>query len=369
MHNPHLKPHLPSQPVNLKSAWGKLLAFARPWLPIGITGMVLAMVASIFALMGPDKLRDMTNLIQEGLMGEIDMDAIFRTGITLVILYGLAAIGHYIQHYLMATFTQRVSQALRQSISRKINQVPLGYYNQVSFGDVLSRVTNDVDTIGQTMNQSLGNLVTSVTMFLGSLLMMFITNSIMAVTAIVSTILGFGLMMLIIRKSQKYFVGQQQYLGQLNGHIEEIYTGHNVVKAYNGEQAAQDTFDQINGNLYNCAWKSQFLSGLMQPLMGFVGNLGYVAVCVVGAGSSPIPCPRLPRRPPVFSPPPPPPSGSLTSWTRRSWPMNPTRRRFCRWKRCRAMWNSPMSASAIPRRKPSSTTSPPTPNPARRWPL
>ena len=157
MHNPHLKPHLPSQPVNLKSAWGKLLAFARPWLPIGITGMVLAMVASIFALMGPDKLRDMTNLIQEGLMGEIDMDAIFRTGITLVILYGLAAIGHYIQHYLMATFTQRVSQALRQSISRKINQVPLGYYNQVSFGDVLSRVTNDVDTIGQTMNQSLGN--------------------------------------------------------------------------------------------------------------------------------------------------------------------------------------------------------------------
>ena len=127
MHNPHLKPHLPSQPVNLKSAWGKLLAFARPWLPIGITGLVLAMVASIFTLMGPDKMRNMTNLIQEGLLGEIDMDAIFRTGITLVTLYGLAAIGHYIQHYLMATFTQRVSQALRQSISRKINRVPLGY--------------------------------------------------------------------------------------------------------------------------------------------------------------------------------------------------------------------------------------------------
>ena len=283
MHNPHLKPHLPSQPVNLKSAWGKLLAFARPWLPIGITGLVLAMVASIFTLMGPDKMRNMTNLIQEGLLGEIDMDAIFRTGITLVTLYGLAAIGHYIQHYLMATFTQRVSQALRQSISRKINRVPLGYYNQVSFGDVLSRVTNDVDTIGQTMNQSLGNLVTAVTMFLGSLLMMFLTNSVMALTAIVSTILGFGLMILIIRKSQKYFVGQQQYLGQLNGHIEEIYTGHNVVKAYNGEQAAQNTFDQINQNLYNCAWKSQFLSGLMQPLMAFIGNLGYVAVCVVGA--------------------------------------------------------------------------------------
>lgn len=274
---------MPVQPVNMKSAWGKLLAFSRPWLPIGITGMVLAMVASVFALMGPDQLRDMTNTIQAGILGDVDLNAIFRTGMTLVILYGLAAIGHYIQHFLMATFTQRVSRALRQSISRKINKVPLGYYNAVSFGDVLSRVTNDVDTIGQTMNQSLGNLVTSVTMFLGSLLMMFLTNSVMAATAVVSTILGFALMLLIIRKSQKYFIGQQNYLGQLNGHVEEIYTGHNVVKVYNGEQAAQNTFDQINGKLYTCAWKSQFLSGLMQPLMAFIGNLGYVAVCVVGA--------------------------------------------------------------------------------------
>ena len=283
MPNLHYKPHMPVQPVNMKSAWGKLLAFSRPWLPIGITGMVLAMVASVFALMGPDQLRDMTNTIQAGILGEVDLNAIFRTGMTLVILYGLAAIGHYIQHFLMATFTQRVSRALRQSISRKINKVPLGYYNAVSFGDVLSRVTNDVDTIGQTMNQSLGNLVTSVTMFLGSLLMMFLTNSVMAATAVVSTILGFALMLLIIRKSQKYFIGQQNYLGQLNGHVEEIYTGHNVVKVYNGEQAAQNTFDQINGKLYTCAWKSQFLSGLMQPLMAFIGNLGYVAVCVVGA--------------------------------------------------------------------------------------
>ena len=283
MPNLHYKPHMPVQPVNMYRAWVKLLAFSRPWLPIGITGMVLAMVASVFALMGPDQLRDMTNTIQAGILGEVDLNAIFRTGMTLVILYGLAAIGHYIQHFLMATFTQRVSRALRQSISRKINKVPLGYYNAVSFGDVLSRVTNDVDTIGQTMNQSLGNLVTSVTMFLGSLLMMFLTNSVMAATAVVSTILGFALMLLIIRKSQKYFIGQQNYLGQLNGHVEEIYTGHNVVKVYNGEQAAQNTFDQINGKLYTCAWKSQFLSGLMQPLMAFIGNLGYVAVCVVGA--------------------------------------------------------------------------------------
>lgn len=284
MHNMrHSHPGIHTQPVDMKSAWGKLLRFAKPWLPMGLTGLALAMVASIFALMGPDKLRDMSNTIQAGLLGALDMDAILRTGIFLVALYALSSLGHYIQNLLTATFTQRVSQALRGSISRKINKVPLGYYNGVSFGDVLSRVTNDVDTIGQTLNQSLGGLVTAITMFLGSLIMMFVTNAAMAATAIVSTILGFGLMILMISRSQKFFVGQQRALGQLNGHVEEVYAGHNVVKAYNGEREAKDTFRKINKELYRCAWKSQFLSGLMQPLMGFVGNLGYVCVCVAGA--------------------------------------------------------------------------------------
>lgn len=284
MHNMRghqLRPH--TQPVNMKSAWSKLLRFAKPWLPMGFAGLVLAMIASIFALMGPDKLRDMSNTIQEGLMGTLDMDAIVKSAVTLVVLYGLSALGHYIQNLLTITSTQRVSQALRKAISQKINKVPLGYFNGVSFGDVLSRVTNDVDTIGQTLNQSLGGLVTAFTMFLGSLIMMFVTNATMAATAIASTILGFGLMLLIISHSQKFFVGQQQALGQLNGHVEEIYSGHNVVKAYNGGAAAKGTFRKINGELYRCAWKSQFLSGLMQPLMGFVGNLGYVSVCVIGA--------------------------------------------------------------------------------------
>ena len=281
MRHSHLGIH--TQPVDMKSAWGKLLRFAKPWLPMGLTGLALAMVASIFALMGPDKLRDMSNTIQAGLLGALDMDAILRTGIFLVALYALSSLGHYIQNLLTTTFTQRVSQALRGSISRKINKVPLGYYNGVSFGDVLSRVTNDVDTIGQTLNQSLGGLVTAITMFLGSLIMMFVTNAAMAATAIVSTILGFGLMILMISRSQKFFVGQQRALGQLNGHVEEVYAGHNVVKAYNGEREAKDTFRKINKELYRCAWKSQFLSGLMQPLMGFVGNLGYVCVCVAGA--------------------------------------------------------------------------------------
>lgn len=281
MHN--VQRHHTPKAVDMKSAWGRLMAFARPWLPMAVIGLVLAMAASIVALMGPDNLRDMSNTIQAGILGEVDLDAIFRTGITLVILYSLSALGHYVQNFLMATFTQRVSRAMRQSISRKINRVPLGYYNEVSFGDVLSRVTNDVDTISQTMNQSLGSLVTAVTMFLGSLIMMFYTNWTMALTAVGSTALGFGLMIPIIGRSQKYFFGQQQALGRLNGHVEEIYSGHNVVKAYNGEQGAMNTFNQINGELYRCAWKSQFLSGLMQPLMAFMGNLGYVAVCVVGA--------------------------------------------------------------------------------------
>lgn len=280
---PKHMPMRPTEPVDMKASWSKLLRYVKPWLPLGVAGLVLAMAASICSLIGPGKLREITNAIQAGLMGEIDMSRILHIGLVLLGLYGGAALGHYIQHYLMATFTQNVSRALRGSISQKINRVPLGYFNGTSIGDILSRVTNDVDTIGQTMNQSLGNLVTSLTMFLGSIFMMFRTNGAMAVTAIVSSLLGFMFMFLIIGRSQKYFVGQQKALGQLNGHVEEIYTGHNVVKAYNGEKAALSDFDRINEELYGCAWKSQFLSGLMQPLMGFVGNLGYVAVCVMGA--------------------------------------------------------------------------------------
>jgi ATP-binding cassette, subfamily B, multidrug efflux pump len=183
----------------------------------------------------------------------------------------------------MATVTQRVSKNLRTDISRKINRLPLKYFDSTSTGDVLSRVTNDVDMIGQTMNQSISTLVSAVTMFVGSLVMMFYTNWIMAISAILSTIVGFALMTFIITKSQKYFVEQQKELGKLNGHIEEIYSGHTVVRVYNGEKAAKETFHDINSRLYNSAWKSQFLSGLMMPLMMFVGNFGYVVVSIVGA--------------------------------------------------------------------------------------
>ena len=183
----------------------------------------------------------------------------------------------------MATVTQKFSKKLRGEISIKINKLPLKYFDKNSYGDILSRVTNDVDTLGQTMNQSIGTLVSSVTMFIGSLVMMFYTNWLMAITAIIATIIGFALMAVILAKSQKYFNAQQKQLGILNGHIEEMYSGHNVVKAYNGTNESKKKFNEYNNALYESAWKSQFLSGLMPVIMGFIGNFGYVCVCIVGA--------------------------------------------------------------------------------------
>lgn len=263
--------------------WKKLILYCKKYLPVVVVALVLAMAGSICSLIGPDKLKDLTNIITEGLMTEIDMPGVKKIALWLIGLYGVSAVFSYIQSFIMATVNQRVTKNLRRDISVKINKVPLSYFNKNSFGDVLSRVTNDVDTIGQSLNQSIVTLVTAITMFAGSLFMMFYTNWIMAVTAVVSTIFGFGIMMFIMGKSQKHFIAQQRELGRINGHIEEIYTGHNVVKAYNGEKAALKTFVEINDKLYESAWKSQFLSGMMMPLMSFIGNFGYVAVCVVGA--------------------------------------------------------------------------------------
>ena len=271
------------KPKNLKKALGELAFHCKRFFPAVIIAVLLAMAAAVFSLIGPNKLQDMTDIIQKGLMNGIDIDGVEDIAFTLVVLYSLGFIFNYIQGFIMATVTQKVTKDLRTGISYKINKVPLSYYNKTSIGDVLSRVTNDVDTIGQTMNQSVGMLVTAVTMFLGSLIMMFYTNWIMAVTAVLTTIIGFGLMMFIMSKSQKHFIRQQRELGRINGHIEEVYSGHNVVKVYNGVDKATREFEEINDKLYDSAWKSQFMSGLMMPLMNFIGNFGYVAVCVVGA--------------------------------------------------------------------------------------
>ena len=216
-------------------------------------------------------------------LGAIDFTAVFNIAILLVIFYASSAIFSFIENYMMATMSARVSKKMRTDISRKINKLPLKYFDKTSYGDVLSRVTNDIDAIGQTLNQSLDNLVRSVTMFFGVMIMMFYNSWILALVAIGSSLIGFTLMMAIMKNSQKYFIIQQQGLGNINGHIEEIYSGHNVVKAYNGGKNAKKTFESINETLYDSGWKSQFMSGLMMPLMQFVGNFGYVAVCVVGA--------------------------------------------------------------------------------------
>lgn len=212
----------------------------------------------------------------------IDMDKVFSIAITLVVMYIMSYIFTAVQGFSMATVTQRVSQKMRSDISGKINRLPMWYYNKTSTGDVLSRVTNDVDTIGQSLNQSISGLVSAIVLLFGSLIMMLKTNLIMTATAVIASLLGFVLMFLIMGRSQKYFARQQKHLGRLNGHIEEIYAGHTVVKAYNGEENAENTFDKMNSELRESGFRAQCLAGLMQPIMGFIGNLGYVAVCAIG---------------------------------------------------------------------------------------
>ena len=263
--------------------WKKLLLYCRKYLPAALIAAVCAIAGTIFNLLGPDKLSDLTKVITDGLLTGIDLDQVTRIGLTLVAFYVCGAILSLIQHLILATVTQRVSQQMRRGISQKIHRLPIGFYHRTTTGDVLSRVTNDVDTISQSLNQSVGNLLSAIVLFLGSLVMMLITNVWMTLTAVLATLVGFVLMMLITRRSQKYFVRQQRDLGALDGHVEEIFAGHTVVKAYNGEAASKKTFEQLNGSLKDSAFKAQCMAGMMQPLMGFIGNLGYVAVCVVGA--------------------------------------------------------------------------------------
>lgn len=214
---------------------------------------------------------------------KVDIEKIFKICITLVILYIVAYFANFFQGFIMATVNQKVSRDLRSKISKKINCIPLKYYDTTSYGDILSRITNDVDTIGQTLNNSISTLIGAGTLFIGSLIMMFVTNWIMALSGIVATLIGFILMNVIIKKSQKYFIMQQNVLGQANGYVEEAYSGQEIIKAYNAEDEVQTEFEKINQKLYVSGWKSQFFSGLMQPLMSFIGNFGYVVVCVVGA--------------------------------------------------------------------------------------
>lgn len=268
---------------DFKGAMKRLFSELKPFKILIFIAIVLAFLGSIMSIIAPNKLSDLTDEISKGLMGTMDMVAVKKLALTLASLYIASALFTFIQSIAMTDVANKFAKSLRSRISHKINKLPLRYYDKHLIGDILSRVTNDIDTIAQSMNQSLATLVSATVLFLGTIVMMFYTNWIMALTAIGASLIGFIFMFGILGKSQKYFVARQVELGKLNGHIEEVYSGLNVVKAYNGGKIANEKFDVLNKNVYEANRKSQFLSGLMQPLMNFIGNFGYVAVCIVGA--------------------------------------------------------------------------------------
>ena len=278
---PHAR--VAEKPKNFSESIKKLFTKLQDFKISMLVAILLALFSSILTIIGPNRISDMTDEIAKGLLGPIDMDKIRTIAIFLGVIFALSAIFNFIQSFIMATVSNKFSRNLRREISSKINRLPLKYFDNHAYGDVLSRVTNDVDSIAMTMNQSVATLVSALTLFLGCILMMFITNWILAITAILSTVFGFLFMTIVLSKSQKYFKMQQESLGDIEGHIEEIYSGHNVVRVYNGIEESNKKFDEINDKLFISARKSQFLSGLMQPMMLFIGNFGYVAVCVVGA--------------------------------------------------------------------------------------
>lgn len=261
----------------------ELLRYCRRYLPAILVSLALGGAGAVFSVIGPDKIADMVSAIERGLGGTVDLREIGQIGAFLAVLYLLGWIFGYAQQFILTTVTQRVSQRLRTEISEKINRMPLRYFDSTSFGDVLSRLTNDVDTIGQMLGSGIGTLVSSVTLLAGALIMMFVTNARLAFSAILASLVGFAFMILLAGRSQKYFLAQQQALGKINGYIEEMFSGQQIIRAYNGESAAQAAFHELNMGLYDSAWKSRFLSGMMMPIMGLVGNLGYVVVCVLGA--------------------------------------------------------------------------------------
>lgn len=281
-HGPN-RQKITEKPKDFKATWVKLLTYCRNYWIVMAIALVSAIGGTILTLIGPDRLSEMTDIIASGIVTGIDMESVMRIGFTLVGFYLLSTVLSLVQGQVMATVTQRISNQLRTDISEKINRLPISYFDKTTTGDVLSRVSNDVDMIAQSLNQSVGTLVTAITLLLGSLYMMLTTNLLMTLTAVGATLIGFGLMILIMSQSQKFFLRQQKDLGRMNGHVEEIYSSHTIVKVYNGEANAKETFTEINESLRDSGFRAQSLSGLMMPIMGFVGNLGYVAVCIVGA--------------------------------------------------------------------------------------
>ena len=268
---------------DFRLAWRRLFDYMDRYRLGFVIALVVACVGTVLTLAGPNLISDVTDMIQEGLMGPMDLDGIVSLCLLLVALYAVSAILTFVQQYIMTTISQRTASSFRRDISRKINRLPLRYFDSNTTGDVMSRVTNDVDTLGQSMNQSISTMATAITLLGGSVIMMLYTNMTMAATAILSSLVGFTFMAAVMSRSQKYFERQQADLGAMNGHVEEMYSGHLVMKAYGGEAAAKEEFDAVNRSLYRSGFMSQFLGGMMMPFMNFIGNFGYVMVCIVGA--------------------------------------------------------------------------------------
>ena len=271
------------KPRDFRSAMRDIFKYCKPWYTPIMAALLFSVGSTVLSIIAPDKMADLTNSIGAGLAGSIDLDGVKSAIIGILIIYCSAGLCTCLSNYLMISVMQRISWSLRKDISEKINRIPLGYFDRVSVGDVLSRITNDVDTLSSTLNSSVTSLVQGLTQFIGVIAVMLITNWVLALTAIGSSLFGFAFMLIVIKRSQKYFRSQQKNLGAINGHIEETYSGHDTLRIYGAQEEAGREFDRINDDLYKTAWKSQFFSGLMSPFMGFIGNFGYVAVCVVGA--------------------------------------------------------------------------------------
>ena len=279
-----MRPNMrPMEKTDLKGALNDLSTYMRKSLGVVVLALVLAALSAVLTIIGPDQVGKIATIMSDGLLGGIDLAVIARVGILLAVIYGLSALFGFIQHYIMASDTLKMSYRMRAELSEKINRVPQKYFNFHAQGDILSRITNDVSTLQQGLTNSLPTIISAATQFLGCLIMMFVTEWRLALVSLGITLVGLLLVVFIMSRSQKYFTARQESLGKLNGYVEEMYSGHEVVRISRAAEPVGKTFDTLNDAVYDANWRSQFLSGVMQPLMNVIGNLSYVAVCVLGS--------------------------------------------------------------------------------------
>jgi len=276
-------PKKKEKPSDLSKIWMDILRYIKRYRYMFILAAALSAIASMLGLIGPYILSDMTDLIQDGLSGTMDLDEVERLGFLLILIYLISGVIHFAENFMMATVSQRSAQMLRRDIARKMNRIPLDYFDKSSKGDVMSRVTNDVDTLGTNMNQCIGSLVTAITTLVGAFILMTLMNIHLTLLSLAIAAGGFTIVKLIARRTQKYFRSQQKNLGAMNGLVEEQYSGHNVVMIYAGQKEAAERFERINDELGRSAFRSQFLGGISSHLSGLISNAGYVLICVTGA--------------------------------------------------------------------------------------